>query len=59
MGKYWNIPSMDEFIESLIHEKNNIIQMGDLRRSKAHALVVQDDSKKNKYKSRDLDHIDE
>jgi hypothetical protein len=51
MGKYWNIKSMDEFIESLIH-------MGSLRISKAHALVVQDDSKKNKHKSRNVDHID-
>jgi hypothetical protein len=48
MGKYWKIPSMDDFIESLIHEKNKLIHMGALRRSKAHALVVQDDSKKNK-----------
>jgi hypothetical protein len=38
----------DEFIDSLIHEKTNLIQMGALRRSKAHALVVQGDSKTNK-----------
>ena len=31
--------------------------MGAIRRSKAHALVVQDDRKKKKQKSRDLDHI--
>jgi len=48
MGKYWNIPSLDDFIESLIHKYKIPIQMGTLKRSKAHSLVVQGDSKKNK-----------
>jgi len=48
MGKSWKMPSMDIFIELLIHEQNKLIQMGVLKRSKAHALAVQDDSKKKK-----------
>lgn len=34
MGKYWNIPTLDSFIESLMHEKHNLIIMGPLKTSK-------------------------
>ena len=40
MGKAYKTPTLDYFIESLIHEKHKLIIMGTLNDSKAHALVV-------------------
>jgi hypothetical protein len=52
MGKTWKTPSMDDFIESLIHEQNKLIQLGALKSSKAHALATQETSKNKRRKER-------
>jgi hypothetical protein len=43
----WKIPSLDLFIESLTHEKDNLIKMGEIKRSKVHALVFHESNKSN------------
>jgi hypothetical protein len=48
MGSTWKIPSLDEFMESLIHEKTKLIQIGALKSSNPHVLTTQGSSKKNK-----------
>jgi hypothetical protein len=52
MGSTWNMPSLDDFMESLIHEKTNLIQIGALKNSKPHALTTQGSSKKNNIRTR-------
>jgi hypothetical protein len=52
MGSTWNIPSLDDFMESLIHEKKNIVQRGELNNSKPHVLTSQAISKKDKQKNK-------
>jgi hypothetical protein len=42
MGKNWEMPTMDQFIDSLTHEKEKIIQMGLIKDPKAHALTIHD-----------------
>jgi hypothetical protein len=37
--------TLDQFIESLMHEKDNLIKMGIIKGSNAHALVVHERSK--------------
>lgn len=62
MGQTWKMPSMDDFIESLIHEQNKLIQMGALKHSKYHALAAYESNKKKKQKNKgkmELYHIDE
>jgi hypothetical protein len=44
--------SLDEFMESLLHEQTNLIQIGALKNSKPHALASQGISKKNKQKNK-------
>jgi hypothetical protein len=41
-GATWNIPSLDEFIESLTQEQTKLINMGKIKGPKTHALTVQD-----------------
>jgi hypothetical protein len=38
----WNMPSLEDFIESLTQEKTKLINMGKIKGPKAHALTVQD-----------------
>ena len=52
MGSTWKMPSLDDFMESLIHEKTNIIQIGALNISKPHVLTTQGSSKKNKQEKK-------
>jgi hypothetical protein len=52
MWSTWKIPSLDDFMESVIHEQTNIIQIGALKNSKPHALTAQGISKKNKQKNK-------
>jgi len=40
IGSTWKMPFSDEFAASLTHEQNNIVQMGTLKASNAHALVA-------------------
>ena len=40
-------------MDSPIHEKINLIQIGELNNSKPHALTAQGSSKKNKHKNKD------
>ena len=46
-GKSWKMPTLDAFIESLVHEQDKLIKMGTLKSSKAHALVVHTSDKRN------------
>ncbi|KAH9291034.1 hypothetical protein KI387_044163 [Taxus chinensis] len=46
-GATWKMPTLDTFIESLIHEQDKLIKMGTLKNSKAHALVVHASEKNN------------
>jgi hypothetical protein len=41
-GVTWNMPSLEDFIESLTQEKTKIINMGTIKGPRAHALVVHD-----------------
>jgi hypothetical protein len=52
MGSTWNIPSLYDFMVSLIHEKKNLIQIGELNNSNSHALTTQGSSKKNKQNNK-------
>jgi hypothetical protein len=52
IGSTWNIPSLGDFMESLIHEQIKLIQIGELKNSKPHALITQGISKKNKHKNK-------
>jgi hypothetical protein len=54
-GSTWNMPSLDDFIESLTQEKTKLIDMGKIKGPKAHELTMQDGShqykkSKDKYK---------
>ena len=42
---YWKLPSLDYFFESLIKEKNKLIQMGVIETSKDQALLITNSSK--------------
>lgn len=59
MGKNWKIPSLDDFVESLIHEheQNKIIHIGAVKASTYYVLTMMDDNKKGQEKTRDIDHI--
>jgi hypothetical protein len=52
MVSTWKISSLYDFMESLIHEKTNLIQIGALNNSKRHALTSQGSSKKNMQKKK-------
>jgi hypothetical protein len=41
----WTMPSLEAFIESLTQEQTKLINMGKIKGSKVHALVVQDGSR--------------
>jgi hypothetical protein len=47
LGATWKIPSLDLFIESLMHEQDKLIKMGEIKSSKVHALVVHESNKSN------------
>ena len=47
LGVAWKKPNLGDFIEYLTHEKENIIQMGYLKYSEAHALAANRGSKKD------------
>ena len=52
----WNIPSLDSFVESLIQEKEKLIQMGVIKTSKYQSLLVSYSTKaqaKGKYKGKE------
>lgn len=49
---------IDDFIDSFIHEQDNINKMVDIKILKARVLVMHDDSQHKKQKSRDLDFVD-
>eukprot|EP00253_Pinus_taeda_P004632 PITA_04632 len=46
-GAAWKMPSLDSFIQSLMHEQDKLIKMGTLKNSKAHALTVHAKGKAN------------
>jgi hypothetical protein len=43
----WKMPSLDLFIESLMHEQDKLVKMGAIKSSKAHALAVHGSNKSN------------
>jgi hypothetical protein len=47
LGATWKMPSLDLFIESLMHEQEKLIKMGAINSSKALALVVHEINKSN------------
>jgi hypothetical protein len=53
-GATWNMPSLEDFIKSLTQEQTKLINMGQIKGPKAHALIVQDGSHKYQ-KSKDKD----
>ena len=50
-GKSYNMPSLKEFMESLIFEQDKLIGMGKIKPPKAHALVVHDGSHNKSHRS--------
>jgi hypothetical protein len=40
MASTWKMPSLDDFMESLIHEKTNLIQIAALNNSNPHVLTT-------------------
>jgi hypothetical protein len=60
-GATYNMPSLEDFIESLTQEKTKLINMGAIKGPRVHALTVHDGSHKykkykDKYKWKDLAH---
>jgi hypothetical protein len=53
-GATWNMPSLEDFIESLTQEKTKLSNMGKIKGLKVHALTVQYGSHKY-HKSKDKD----
>jgi hypothetical protein len=52
-GATWNMPSLEDFIESLTQEQTKLINMGVIKGPRAHALIVHDGSHKyHKYKDK-------
>ena len=52
----WNIPSLDMFVESLIHEQDKLVQMGVLQTSKNQSLLMSNSANvkyKGKHKGKD------
>jgi hypothetical protein len=43
-GSTWKMLTLDQFIESLMHEKDKLIKMGIIKGSNVHALVVHERS---------------
>lgn len=52
IGATWKMPTLDAFIESLIHEQDKLIKMGTLKTSNAHALFVHGSGKNNSKSNR-------
>jgi hypothetical protein len=53
-GATWKIPSLEDFIESLIQEQTKLINMGKIKGPNVHSLTVQDGSHQHqKYKYKD------
>jgi hypothetical protein len=53
-GATWKMPSLEDFIESLTQEQTKLINMGEIKGPRAHALTVHDGRKKyHKYKDKD------
>jgi hypothetical protein len=60
-GATWKMPSLEDFIESLTQEQTKLINMGDIKGTRAHALTVHDRShkyhkSKDKYKQKSHAH---
>jgi hypothetical protein len=57
LGSKWKMPTMEQFIDSLTHEQEKLIQMGLIKEPKAHALTMQDgkgsSNKKSKQKGKE------
>jgi hypothetical protein len=51
-GATWKIPTLDQFIESLMHEKDKLIKMGTIKGSNVHALVVHESNNTFNLKSK-------
>ena len=53
----WKMPSLNSFVESLIQEKEKLIQMGVIKTSKDQSLLVTDSNKaQDKGKSKGKEH---
>jgi hypothetical protein len=52
IGASWTMCSLDTFIEALIQEKDKLIKMGVIKKSKEHALVVHDGRSSQNIKSK-------
>jgi hypothetical protein len=48
-GATWNMPSLEDFIESLTQEKTKLINMGTIKGPRVHTLIVHDG--RHKYKN--------
>ena len=57
----WNMPSLNAFVESLIQEKDKLVQMGVIQTSKNQALSVGDSNDaqaRGKHKGKETKNID-
>ena len=57
----WNIPSLDAFDESLIHEQYKLVQMGVIQTSKNQALLVTNSNnmqERGKHKGKETKNTD-
>jgi len=50
-GKSYNMPSLKEFMESLIFEQDKLIGMGKIKPTKVHTLAMHDGSHNKNHKS--------
>jgi hypothetical protein len=48
MGTNWKMPTMNQFVDSLTHEQEKLIQMGLIKYPKAHALTMHDEKGSSK-----------
>ena len=57
----WNIPSLDDFVESLIQDKDKLVQVGVIQSSKNQELLITDSNnaqERRKHKGKDPKAID-
>jgi hypothetical protein len=56
MKTNWNMPTMDQFIDSISHDKEKLIQMGLIKDPKAHALTMHDGKGLSKQNRKEKHH---
>ena len=44
LGEAWKIPTLDQFIESLVHEQYKLVSMGTIKGPNEHELAMHEDN---------------